>query len=327
MQVAYQVLRLIAGGEFHSGQALAKLCNVSRARIWQAIELLREYGLEIHAVSGKGYSLLNAIELLDKELILANMNQTCATRLSQVQVLNQTDSTNDFIKRGMNYMQPNHLVVAEGQVKGRGRMGRGWYSPLTKNIAMSFYTQLKVAPKDLPKLSLVVGICVMKALESLVGPFPGCGIKWPNDIWYNDAKLCGILTESMQAKEGALTPLIIGIGINTHKIDLPIEAKVTSIEEMTGRLISRNQLIARVMDELVVELKRFEQVGFAAMAQLWQHYDLLRGQQVVITEGEHQSHGLCEGINDLGALMVKQENSTKAYFNGEVQVRPYAVVS
>lgn len=327
MQVAYQVLRLLSPGNFYSGESLAKKCHVSRARIWQAIELLREYGLEIHAVKGKGYSLLNAIELLSKEAIQQHISPQAVDKLT-VEVLNQTDSTNDYVKRSLPHINPNHLTVAEGQVKGRGRMGRGWYSPLTKNIAMSYYATVKVPSKDLGKLSLMVACCVMNSIVELIGDYPGLGIKWPNDIWYNGSKLCGILIDSFQDKSDAsVTHLIIGIGINTHKLDKSfVVDDVTSIEEIIGRLVSRNQLVAIIVNHLAAQLEQCEQIGFSSMMDTWNKYDLLNGREVTITQGKDTMQGLCKGINPLGALMVQHNNITKSFLSADVKVRPNATI-
>lgn len=328
MQVAYQVLRIISAGGFYSGESLAKQCKVTRARIWQAIELLREYGLEVHAVKGLGYSLLNEIELLDADTISSHFTQDSLFHVSQIEILNQTDSTNDYLKRSIPYLKPNHLCVAEGQVKGRGRMGRGWYSPLTKNIAMSFFCQSKLSVDNLAKLSLVVGCCVLRAIVDLIGEYPGLGLKWPNDIWYNGSKLCGILVETQQDKTSHdIKQVVIGIGLNTHKIRIPYEGKFISLEQITGTLVSRNQLVAMITNHLVSELPRFEIQGFSCVRETWDKYDLLTGHTVTVKQGTDILEGQCVGINDNGAILIKHNHMTKSYFSADVQVRPYAITS
>ncbi len=329
MQIAYQILRILADGQFKSGQQLAKICQVSRARIWQAVELLREYELDIHAVKGKGYCLVNPVELLAKERVLEHLSHEAALKISNIEVLNQTDSTNDYVLRSMPHLRPNFLCIAEGQVKGRGRRGRGWYSPLTKNIAMTYYTKLTLPVELASSLSLVVGISVAEAISELTGENEFLGIKWPNDIWYKDAKLCGILIDSQSAKDskGALN-LIIGIGLNTHKTVLDDASnQATSIEQIIGSIVSRNQLIALIMNQLVVHLSLFEKEGFKAFTRLWEKHDRLKDRSVSLKDDQsNEVIGICRGINENGALMVEDKERCKAYLNGDIQVRPYAVI-
>lgn len=326
MQIAYQVLQKLSGGDFYSGQRLAQLCKVSRARVWQAVELLRSYGLNIHAVKGKGYSMLSAIELIDTKIIQNLLKSECLPQVSKLEVFNQIDSTNDYILRSLSRIEPGFICLAEGQAKGRGRRGKGWFSPLTKNIAFSYYQVLDVSIQQAQSLSLVVGIAVVKAIESLIGTTEGLGIKWPNDIWYHGAKLCGILVETHNMPDTQKSGIIIGIGLNTHHIALEhSQVKVTSIEEITGKIVSRNQMIAAIINELVPRLERFYKVGIEGFIQEWKQYDILQGKPVTVTNPQHQKlEGVGCGINEQGAIVISHDGVNKAYYSGDIKVRPYA---
>jgi BirA family transcriptional regulator, biotin operon repressor / biotin---[acetyl-CoA-carboxylase] ligase len=325
MQIAYQVLHKLAGGEFYSGQALASLCKVSRARIWQAVELLRSYGLNIHAVKGKGYSLLGAIELIDSSYVKQLLKGEAVNDISKLETFNQIDSTNAYILRSLSRIETGFVCLAEGQSKGRGRAGKGWFSPLTKNIAFSYYQVINLPVHQVQALSLIVGIAVVKAIESVIGPTPGLGIKWPNDIWYKGAKLSGILVES-HTRDAKHCGIVIGVGLNTHKIDLALSNNnITSLEDITGKIVSRNQMIAEILNQLIPSLNLYTEHGLKAFTQDWAHYDLLMGESVALNNYKDEKlTGIARGINEQGAMVVEHNGASKAYLSADIQVRPYA---
>ena len=125
------ILRLLADGQFHSGEELGEALGVSRAAVWKQLKKLEELEIPYSSVKGKGYRLQDAIELLDQDVIRRQLTQ----RLDILDVLLDVDSTNTWLfQRAADHMGKRYAVLAEKQVAGRGRRGRHWVSPFGKNI-------------------------------------------------------------------------------------------------------------------------------------------------------------------------------------------------
>src|SRR5688500_14235539 len=138
MQVAYDILRILADGKFHSGTALAAELKVSRSSIWKGIGFLRGLKINVQAVPGKGYRSSSPMELLFKSKINAYLNGNVRQELPRIDVVSLIPSTNDYlISRLAHQITRGTICVAEGQSAGRGRLGRQWRSPFGANIYLS----------------------------------------------------------------------------------------------------------------------------------------------------------------------------------------------
>ena len=174
---------------------------------------------------------------LNKDKIIQNLP---IDRLN-IDIFNDIDSTNDEAKR-INLTKDFHIVIAEQQHKGRGRLGKKWSSPDLGNIYVTVCTE-----KDLSHLplSLVVGVICKKGIEKLTNNNE-IKLKWPNDILHNNKKVGGILIEKEITK--GLTRTIIGIGINLN---------IKKEESWWGDLskykleTKRNKLINLIISEII----------------------------------------------------------------------------
>ena len=122
-----------------------------------------------------------------------------------VEVLPEIYSSNsELMRRARAGQHEPTLLVAERQTAGRGRMGRVWQSH--PGDSLTFSLSLPLAPKDWSGLSLAVGLSLAESLH------PGVGLKWPNDLWFQDRKLGGILVEA--ASMGGRSQVVVGVGLN-----------------------------------------------------------------------------------------------------------------
>lgn len=327
MQVAYEVLRCLSDGKFHSGTSLAQLLKVSRSSIWKGVHFLRKLELPIHAVTGRGYRWAEPVELLNKKEILAGLNTTTQSYLPRLEVVNVISSTNDYLIQRLGHgICSGTVCVAEAQTAGKGRLGKKWFSPYGANVYLSLYWRFPNKLYDLSGLSLVVGLSILEALKE-IAPLPdGLGIKWPNDIWYFEAKLCGILIESLGVggnfQPSSSTDVVIGIGINVAPLSKKSSYIWTNLTQILGFTPSRNGLISNILNSLIVMLRRFQQQGFPAFCSLWSRYDLLFGKKVHLFTNNCADVGIAQGVNERGELCVKIGDSLKAIRYGEVSVRP-----
>lgn len=135
------------------------------------------------------------------------------------------DSTNEEGKRQVAAWQaewqspqskttfPDTVLIAHSQTRGRGRLGRHWYSP-PGNLYMTLVKSLPVPMTKLPQLSLVIGLALHRALKKLIPSEHHIAVKWPNDILVNGKKIAGILIETDCDSQSEQTICYIGIGLN-----------------------------------------------------------------------------------------------------------------
>ncbi len=327
MQVAYDVLRLLKDGKFHSGTSLALELKVSRSSIWKGIQFLRQLEVAIQAVPGRGYRWYQPCELLSQNEILSALTPAAKQALGRIDVVNVIASTNDYLIQRFPHGIPNGTVcVAEAQTQGRGRMGKIWRSPFGANIYVSLYWRFYSRLHELSGLSLTLGLAIISALK-VIAPLPsGVGIKWPNDIWHGQQKLCGILVESFGQHGQATSPytdVVIGVGMNLCMPEkMQITTDWTDLQRVFGFTPSRNKLIGQILSALVDNLIVFQAQGFSPFTAEWPDYDLLLNQCVVLTTPHMQESGIAQGVNDRGELYVKVGDKLKAVRYGDVSVKP-----
>jgi len=199
------LISILADGEFHSGEQLGESLGMSRAAINKHIQTLRDWGVDVFTVPGKGYSLPEPIQLLDETFIRREVAQ------GSVAVLPVIDSTNQYLLDRLAGLQSGDACVAEYQQAGRGRRGRKWVSPFGANLYISMYWRLEQGPAAAIGLSLVIGIVMTEVLRDLGAD--QVRVKWPNDLYLNDRKLAGILVE-LTGKTGDAAQIVIGAGAN-----------------------------------------------------------------------------------------------------------------
>lgn len=195
IKVPLRLISILADGAFHSGEQLGEAFGMSRAAINKHIQTIREWGLDVFTVPGKGYSLPAPIQLLNEQAILSYLPA------GQVTVLPVVDSTNQYLLDRITELKSGDACVAEYQHAGRGRRGRQWVSPFGTNLYLSMFWRLEQGPAAAMGLSLVVGIVMAEVLRKLGAE--QVRVKWPNDLYLNDKKLAGILVE-LTGKTGML---------------------------------------------------------------------------------------------------------------------------
>lgn len=281
--------------------------------------------MEIFSVRGKGYRLSHPLELLDREKILAAMNQESQVLLQAMEIHQSIESTNAcLLDRESGGRVSGHACLAEQQTAGRGRRGRQWVSPFGNNIYFSLLWEFAIGPAQLSGLSLAAGLSVVRSLET-VG-LSEVGLKWPNDIYWRERKLAGMLLEVTGESEGP-SSVVLGIGINTgmsasqgESIDQPW----VSLREITGgnNNISRNRLTGLVMGNLLQAMADFERDGLKPLLNDWQRYDLYHDCSVTVHQGSKSINGVHRGIDTAGALLLEHDGEIKPFYGGEVSLRP-----
>jgi BirA family biotin operon repressor/biotin-[acetyl-CoA-carboxylase] ligase len=320
-----QLLQLLVDGQWHSGEDLARRLGLSRTAVWKQLGLLRDQlGLNIHSVRGRGYRLPEKLELLEAGHIRDALADSTHDWIRHIEIHDSIASTNSHLmEQAAGQLQSGHVCLAERQSDGRGRRGRHWVSPFGRNIYLSLFWEYGLAPAALSGLSLVAGLAVIRALRQLgIGEI---GLKWPNDILYGNRKLAGLLLEVVGEQTGP-SRVVLGLGMNVRLSEAEgesIDQPWVSLSQLPGGVVlSRNRIVAALLDNLVAVLSRFEAQGLAAMIPEWRQYDLYHGQRVILQLGARQIEGIHRGVETSGALLLETAEGIRAYHGGEVSLRP-----
>ncbi|MES9844828.1 MAG: bifunctional biotin--[acetyl-CoA-carboxylase] ligase/biotin operon repressor BirA [Candidatus Sedimenticola sp. PURPLELP] len=325
METRFNIIRLLADGQFHSGEELAEAVGISRAGIWKHLKHIRDrMDISLFAVKGRGYKLAEPIEFLDQDSICTGLNPDTRTLLARVEIHDQIDSTNSYLMQiPAQESTSGHVCIAEQQTSGRGRRGRDWVSPFGSNIYLSINWRYGLGLADLSGLSLAAGIAVARSLESL--GIEEVGLKWPNDLLWRGRKLAGLLLE-VSGEHSGPSRVVIGLGMNTRLSDLQgadIDQPWVDLSSLPGgEDISRNQLVSVLLDTLFHTLSRFESQGLACEIDEWSRFDLYHGKEVALQMGDNRIDGIHRGIDASGALLLEHQGVTRPYHGGEVSLRP-----
>lgn len=312
--VPLTLIAILSDGEFHSGEQLGEKLGMSRAAINKHIQTLRDWGVDVFTVPGKGYSLPEPIQLLEEERIRQQIEY------GNVAVLPVIDSTNQYLLDRIHDLHSGDACVAEYQTAGRGRRGRKWFSPFGANLYLSMYWRLEQGPAAAIGLSLVIGIVMAEVLQSLGAD--QVRVKWPNDLYLNDRKLAGILVE-LTGKTGDAAQIVIGAGINLVMRNVEndvINQGWINLQE-AGISIDRNTLAVRLIKELRDSLRLFEQEGLTPYLTRWKKLDNFIDRPVKLIIGDKEIFGVSRGIDSQGALLLEQDGVIKPWVGGEISLR------
>ena len=192
---------------------------------------------------------------------------------------------------------------------------------------MSLGWQFLDAPPTFSALSLAVGVATVRALRRL--GIDGVGLKWPNDLIWQQRKLGGILIE-MRGESAGPSQVVIGIGINVR---MPATARLLLAEQqaalisdvheiMRERTPTRNALVAVLVEEVTKMLQTFGAKGFEPFAEEWRRLDTLADAPVRVMSGSETTFGRARGVDLNGTLLVDVDGELRRFASGEVSLRP-----
>jgi BirA family biotin operon repressor/biotin-[acetyl-CoA-carboxylase] ligase len=328
MDLAWRLARRLGDGRFRSGVTLAGELGVSRATIWNAARRLRDLGLVVHSVRGRGYRLADPVDWLDVDRIRRGLDADTSSLVAAIEVHEQIDSTNARLLAATPPPSGRALAcLAEFQTSGRGRRGRRWISPPGAGIWLSLAWLFDRPPAGFSTLGLVAGLAVRDALRGL--GMDGIMIKWPNDLVAGDRKLGGVLVE-LRAEGNGPSLAVLGVGVNYR---LPPGTAV-EIEETDGLqptdLVDvsvaadppdRNAVVSAMLAALVGRVEAFGRDGPGDLVREWCDADALAGRRVTVDLGDEQVTGRAIGIDEDGALRLEHESGTMRVTAGDVSVR------
>ncbi len=305
-------------GKSVSGSEIARNVGMTRSAVWKAVKVLREEGYSICAVTNKGYCLSEENDFLSEQSIIPNLRTKHLGR--KIDVFKTIDSTNNFAK-SLAQLGAEHgtTVISEVQTQGRGRMGNSFYSPLGMGVYMSVILRPKLSVEHSLLITSCVAVAVAEAIENVTSI--DCKIKWVNDIYCGDKKLCGILTEaSVNVEQGGLEYAVVGIGLNVQNVTFPknIADTATSLSMECKDNVSRSLVAAEILNCLEKRLETIKEPGFI---EDYRKRSNIIGKRIEVTQNEKTTPMTCLGIDELGKLLVRLDDGTeKALASGTVRL-------
>lgn len=319
----WQLLNLLADGEFHSGEMLARRLGISRASVCNALADVAVSDGMLQKIRGRGYRLAHPWQRLERDEILRWLDKDAGQ--FDIEILLQAASSNTLLLQRASLAASSggtssgSVLAVELQTAGRGRMGRNWHSGLGTALTFSLLWRFDCGLNALSGLSLGVGVAVVRALKRLGAQ--DVHLKWPNDILTEQGKLAGMLIEAQGDMLGPST-VVIGIGLNytmpanlAQQIDQPASA----LEDVCTPMPSRNELLAAAILELAQVLQQFAQGGFAVLRSEWEqcHIHQNRPVQIQMADGQLVT-GIARGVSDSGELCLETEQGMRHCNSGEV---------
>ncbi|WP_258806430.1 bifunctional biotin--[acetyl-CoA-carboxylase] ligase/biotin operon repressor BirA [Pseudidiomarina sp. CB1] len=316
-----RVIELLADGEFHSGEHIGKEIGVSRTAISQYIKDIQALGLDVFRITGKGYKLSQAIELLDLAHIESLLNREAKGSVALERIVTSTnDVMRDRLQNGYTF-KAGEVLLAEAQTAGRGRRGKQWYSPFATNLYLSMYWPLGRGMSAAMGLSIVVGTLLAEAIKN--AGVTDVALKWPNDVLVNGKKLAGVLID-LEGQVIDDAHAIIGVGVNLSMpewLATPIDQAWTDLQSELTTKLNRNEWVADLITRIRSGLATFDEQGLEPFIKRWLDYDDLFERNVTLTMGSKSLHGIAKGIASDGALCVEIDGTVKHFHAGEVSLR------
>ncbi len=207
------------------------------------------------------------------------------------------------------------VLSADSQTDGRGRLGRSFFSP-SGGVYFSAAYPLSGTEKNIPFLTLLAGLAVSRAINELTKA--DVMIKWPNDIYLNGKKLCGILTELVTAKSGLHAVVGVGINVKTTVFPEELKGKMTSLAAERLPVPDSDALIKRcveILDGLVYENDLLNAEDPQIITEL-EEKSFLRGKKVICNERA----GICGSMNPDGSINILFGDTTEKISSGEVSL-------
>lgn len=316
------VLRLLADGKLRSGADIGRRLGISRAAVSKGVKGLSAKGLAVHAVPGVGYRLEAPLTPLDRDRILRLGGG--GTPIPRIEILEQTDSTNRYLlAQVLTDADPNGRVcLTETQPRGRGRRGRSWIATPYENLLMSMAWRFAAGPALVSGLSLAAGVAVARALESY--GVTGTGLKWPNDVLWQERKLAGLLVDVHGEASGPCT-IVLGVGVNCRLAEEDgrrIDQPWADLRTITGETPERNRLAALLIRHLHDMFTTFAGSGLVAFRRDWDRRHLYAHRAVRVAQGNAFFDGTVEGIDQDGALRLRDaRGKTRIFHSGDISLR------
>jgi BirA family biotin operon repressor/biotin-[acetyl-CoA-carboxylase] ligase len=307
---------------FLSGEALSRRLKVSRTAVWKRMKQLRLMGYEIEGSTRSGYRLIRSPDFLTPSEIKPLLKtKWMGKRIYHFQSLDSTNSK--AYQLALNGAEEGEVVIAESQEKGRGRLGRQWFSPPSLNLYLSIILRPRIPPHQAPLITLMAAVATADAIRKFSGLLPL--IKWPNDILLREKKVAGLLNE-IHSEMDRIHFVILGIGVNLNtdeeKFSKEIRSIATSLKIEMGQTVSRKAFLQSLLFELERWYSIFLEEGGAVVLKAWKDRADIKGRKVKVTSFGETVVGAAIDVDSDGALILETgDGKQRRVMAGDVEYK------
>lgn len=321
MTVKSRLLELLEQhkGETLSGEDIGRELSCTRAAVWKAVNSLRQEGYPIEAGPNKGYMLARESNLISAEGIRLFLKDPQV----EIKIFDAISSTNLEARQLAVSGMAGHgsFVVAMEQTAGRGRRGREFYSPKGNGIYLSVILEPKGTLEGSLLITTAAATAVYKAVKEVCGV--KLGIKWVNDLYKDNRKVCGILTEAVTDFEsGNIEFAIVGIGLNLYVEQEQFPKELQKIaggiyeDEQSSRTADRNRLAAQIVNYLLEETRELK------LSEEYVEHNIVPGNEITITDNKSSRSARALAICPDGKLLVQETDGTQSKLAfGEISIK------
>ncbi len=296
--------------------------KVSRTAVWKRMKRLRAIGYEIEGSTRSGYRLTQSPDLLTPSEIKPLLKtKWMGKRIHHFQTIDSTNSK--AYQLALSGAEEGEVVVSESQEKGRGRLGRQWFSPPSLNLYLSVILRPRIPPHQAPLITLMAAVATADAIRKFSGLPPL--IKWPNDILLRDRKVAGLLNE-IHSEMDRVHFVILGIGVNLNmdeqQFSKEIRSIATSLKIEMGQTVSRKDFLESLLLELESWYSIFLKEGWAVVLNAWRERADIKGRKVKVTSFGETVVGTAIDVDSDGALILETEGGKqKKVMAGDVEYK------
>ena len=240
----------------------------------------------------------------------------------KIEYFEEITSTNTVLKeRASKGEQKNTILISEFQTAGRGRLGKTFFSPKGCGAYLSYLIKPDMYAKDAVFITVAAAVAMKRALKKVFDI--DTQIKWVNDIYFKNKKLCGILTEGSILNNKKLAFAVLGVGINIKNPPFgypdDFAFKATNLEEIKGTISDEEkwQLIGEFINI-------FDNIFFDKDRSYIKEYieaSCLIGKEIEILSGEHKGFAIAKTIDENARLIVEKDNKTFTLDSGDVSIK------
>ena len=325
MIIKEQILKILEEnkGEYISGEIIAEKLSVSRNSVWKGINALKNDGHIIDAVTNKGYRLSENSSVFTAQSVYSSLLPEIRGILD-ISVVPVVGSTNTELKSAAEKGgKDGTVLIAMEQTAGRGRLGRSFFSPKDTGLYMSVLLRPDFSASEALYITTCAAVAAAEAIDKATGSY--AQIKWVNDIYLKERKVCGILTEaSVDFESGGLNYAVLGIGINLTTVDFPDELREIAASVSAEKTDLRAPVAAEFLTRFFGYYKKLQSLEFLSE---YRRRSMLTGQEVTFIRGNEVFEGTVTGIDDELRLVTRLENGkTIAFSSGEVQLKKGGII-
>lgn len=296
-----EILSLLMEGNYLSGARLAEQLGVSRTAVWKNIQQLKVDGYNITAVTNKGYKLVKTSSRINESLLAGTVEKSGL--IDQLVYKKTIDSTQNHAFRILDRYDGNIVIVSSEQTDGRGRFKREWLSPRETGLYMSLVLRPGISNQNMIVFNLFMSLAISEAIRESAGL--KSGIKWPNDIFINDKKVCGFLTEVISA-DNIVETIVCGIGININPsaVTGALGTATTITGELKDTEFDVNHFIDVLFQKIEYYYDRFLNESFSSIKDSWLDQAIIFNRELTITTVKEKLRGKALDITDEGYLVI-----------------------